>query len=96
MVDLGSPAPLPAGLALSSIKSNVREDNDDIVLMHGESHFGDILVTNQIVHFSQPTSLGEAEEGSQRMVEEGTAPPFEWGIRPPPQIHGADQGPEVR
>lgn len=96
MVDLGSPAPLPEGLALSSIKSNVREDNDDMTLMHGESHFGDILVTNQIVPFSQPTSLGGVEEGSQRMVEEGTAPPIRWGIQPPPQIHGAGQELEVR
>lgn len=71
MVDLGSPAPLPEGLALSTIKSNRGDDNDDVGLVPGKSHTGDILVTNQIVQVSQPTSRGE--DRSQRTVEEGTA-----------------------
>lgn len=70
MVDLGSPAPLPEGLALSTIKSNRGDDNDDVDLVPGKSHDGEIRVTNHIVQVSQPTSRGE--DKSQRTVEEVT------------------------
>lgn len=93
MVTLGSPAPLPEGLALSTIKSNRGDDNDGVGLVPGRSHAGEILVTNQIVQVSQPTSRGE--DRSQQTVEEGTAQSLEWGIQPLPQSHLAGQRSKV-
>lgn len=89
MVSLGSPAPLPERLALSPTKSNTRDDNDDVELVRGRSN-GEILVTNQIVQVSKPTSRGG--DGSQRPVKKETAQPFEWGIQPSPQTNAARQG----
>ncbi|MCJ1265139.1 hypothetical protein MMC22_005014 [Lobaria immixta] len=90
VVDLGLPAPLPEGLALSPSKGNTHSDSEDIWLVHGRSRTGDILVTNQIVQVSHPTSRGE--HWFQRTVDKGTGPPFEWEIQPPPQTHVAGQG----
>lgn len=90
MMDLGLPAPLPEGLALSPSKGNTRNDSEDMWLVHGRSRTSDILVTNQIVQVSHPTSRGE--QWFQRTVDKGTTPPFEWGIQPPPQTHVAGQG----
>ena len=90
LVDLGLPAPLPEGLALSPSKGNTLNDSEDTWLVHGRSRTGDILVTNQIVQVSHPTNRGE--QWIQRTVDKGTAPPFEWGIQSPPQTHVAGQG----
>lgn len=59
MVDLGSSTPLPEGVAHSSIKDDARNESDDAWLVQRKDRTGEILVTNQIVQVSQPTSRGE-------------------------------------
>ncbi|MCJ1465070.1 hypothetical protein MMC07_003686 [Pseudocyphellaria aurata] len=90
MLDLGSLAPLPEGLALSTIKSSAPNDNDDVGLVRDRSHTGNILVTNRIVQVSQPTD--READGSQRTAHEGIAQPLERRVRPPPPAHVAPQG----